>query len=244
VEDGLLPANPALRLGRYYRRADQPKPEISPLTREEVALFLKAAREHAPREYPLFLCAVRTGLRLGELLGLQWGDIDFTGRFIEVRRNRVAGRTTTPKSGKIRRVDMSRQLTETLRALRTARKAEALRRGWRQVPEWVFCNEAGRPLDGDNLRHRVFYRILAKAGLRRIRFHDLRHTFASLLIQNRESLAYVRDQLGHASIQLTVDTYGHLVPGANRQAVDWLDDAFDATDRHVSATGDDNGVTG
>ena len=64
-----------------------------------------------------------------------------------------------------------------------------------------------------------------KAQLRRVRFHDLRHTFASLLIAQGESLAYVRDQLGHASIQLTVDTYGHLIPGANRQAVDRLDDA-------------------
>jgi integrase len=88
----------------------------------------------------------------------------------------------------------------------------------------VFCNEEGNPLDGDNLRHRVFYKVLAKAGLRRIRFHDLRHTFASLLIQNGESLTYVRDQLGHSSIQVTIDISGHLIPGANRQAVDRLDD--------------------
>ena len=66
----------------------------------------------------------------------------------------------------------------------------------------------------------MFYRWLGKAGLRRIRFYDLPHSYASPLIQNGESLAYVRDQFGHASIQLTVDTYGHLVPGANRQAVD------------------------
>jgi integrase len=239
VEDGRLPANPAFRLGRYYRRADQPKPEIFPLTRDEVATFLKAARQHAPREHPLFLCAVRTGMRLGELLGLQWGDVDFNGRFIEIRRNLVAGRLTTPKSGKTRRVDMSAQLTETLRTLLTARKAEALHKGWGQVPEWVFCGEDGKPLDGDNLRHRVFYRVLAKAGLRRLRFHDLRHTYASLLIQNGESLAYVRDQLGHASIQLTVDTYGHLVPGANRQAVDRLDDA---TERNPQAAGKESGT--
>lgn len=240
VEDGLLPANPAFRLGRYYRRADLPKREILPLTREEVSAFLKAARQHAPREYPLFLCAVRTGMRLGELLGLQWGDVDFNSRFIEIRRNRVAGRLTTPKSGKTRRVDMSAQLTETLRGLLTTRKAEALRKGQGQVPEWVFCSEDGGPLDGDNLRHRVFYRVLAKSGLRRIRFHDLRHTFASLLIQNGESLAYVRDQLGHASIQLTVDTYGHLVPGANRQAVDRLDDPADGDKRDLRATSKDN----
>src|SRR3954452_7522861 len=67
--------------------------------------------------------------------------------------------------------------------------------------------------------------ILEKAELRRVRFHDLRHTFASLLIQQGESLAYVRDQFGHKSVQITVDVYGHLVPGGNRGPVDRLDDA-------------------
>jgi integrase len=123
---------------------------------------------------------------------------------------------------------MSAQLTHVLRETLTARKEETLRRGWQHLPDWAFCNAEGKPLDGDNLRSRVFYKVLAKAGLRRVRLHDLRHTFASLLIQQGESLAYVRDQLGHASIQLTVDTYGHLIPGANRQAVDRLDDATPA----------------
>ncbi len=240
VEDGLLPANPALRLGRYYRNGDHPKAEIHPLTREEATVFLDAARQHAPGEHPLFLCALRTGMRLGELLGLQWGDIDFHGRFMEVRRNLVAGRITSPKNGKTRRVDMSKQLTQALKTLLTARKAEALRTGWGQVRDWVFCNEEGGPLDGDNLRRRVFYKLLAKAGLRRIRFHDLRHTYASLLIAQGESLPYIRDQLGHSSIQVTVDIYGHLIPGANRQAVDKLDDA---TGRNPDATDKDEGAT-
>jgi len=73
-----------------------------------------------------------------------------------------------------------------------------------------------------SLKNRHFYRCLEKAELRRIRFHDLRHTFATLLLQNGESLAYVKDQLGHSSIRMTVDVYGHLVPGANRQAVNKL----------------------
>src|SRR5688572_18828291 len=67
--------------------------------------------------------------------------------------------------------------------------------------------------------------MLTKAGLRHIRLHDLRHTFASLLLQQGESVVYVKEQLGHGSIQITVDTYGHLIPGANRGAVDRLDDA-------------------
>lgn len=225
VEDGHLTGNPAFRLGKHIRQGDHMKPEIRPFTREEAAAFLAVAKDSAPREYPLFMTALRTGMRLGELLGLEWGDIDFAGRFIEVRRNRVAGRVTTPKSGKGRRIDMSSQLTEILRGLLTHRKEERLKRGWSELPDAVFCTEGGTPLDGDNLRHRVFYKTLDRAGLRRIRFHDLRHTFATLLIQNGESLAYIRDQLGHSSIQITVDTYGHLVPGANRQAVDRLDDA-------------------
>jgi integrase len=132
------------------------------------------------------------------------------------------------------------------KGLLTARKEETLRRGWGEVPTWVFCNADGSPLDGDNLRQRVFYKVLAeykvlaKAGLRRIRLHDLRHTFASLLIQNGESLAYVKDQLGHSSIQVTVDTYGHLIPGANRAAVDRLDDA---TSRNPAATTNEKWAT-
>jgi integrase len=240
VEDGHLSANPAFRLGRFYRQADHPKPEIQPLTQEEVQRFLDVVRQHTPREYPLFLCAVRTGMRLGELLGLQWSDLDFRGRFLEVRRNRVAGRTTTPKNGKSRRVDMSTQLAAVLNALLVMQKEDTLRQGWGEVPAWVFCNEAGRPLDGDNLRYRVFYKVLALAGLRRIRFHDLRHTFASLLLQNGESLVYVKEQLGHSSIQVTVDTYGHLIPGANRAAVDRLDDAIS---RNPDATTNEKGAT-
>jgi integrase len=107
VEDGHLSANPAFRLWRYYQKADHPKPRIQALTPEEVQRFLDVARQQAPREYPLFLCLVRTGLRLGKLLALQWGDLDVHGRFLEVRRNLVAGRITTPKNGKIRRVDIS-----------------------------------------------------------------------------------------------------------------------------------------
>jgi len=85
---------------------------------------------------------------------------------------------------------------------------------------------------------------LAKAGLRYIRVHDLRHTFASLLIQNGESLAYVKEQMGHHSITITVDTYGHLVPGGNKAAVDRLDDLETATIRNPGATNDESVVSG
>jgi integrase len=222
-EDGLIAGNPASRLGRLIKNKER-KADVGALTRDEARDFLETVREHYPRHYPFFLCALRTGMRLGELLGLEWGDLDFRGGFIEVRRAHVKGRVTTPKNRKTRRVDMSRQLAEALRALQRERKREALAKGWGQVPDRVFVNEAGLVVDEWNLRRRVFYPALGKTGLRHIRLHDLRHTFASLLIQQGESLAYVKEQLGHGSIQITVDTYGHLIPGANRQAVDKLDD--------------------
>jgi integrase len=85
-------------------------------------------------------------------------------------------------------------------------------------------------------------KLLAKAGFPSLRIHDLRHTFASLLIQQGESLAYVKEQLGHHSIRITVDTYGHLVPGGNRQAVDKLDGLEKETVRNPDATNEMNTV--
>ena len=228
LEDGLVSANPASRLGRQIKGKDR-KADINPLTREEARALLATIAEHHPRYYTFFMCALRTGMRLGELRGLEWGDIDFRGGFIEVRQAYVKGQITTPKNHKRRRVDMSPQLAETLKALRTERKKESLAKGWKERPEWVFVNDVGQVIDEGNLRGRVFYPALAKTGLRHIRIHDLRHTFASMLLQNGESLVYVKDQLGHSSIQITVDIYGHLVPGANRQAVARLDDDVSIT---------------
>jgi integrase len=222
VEDALLPANPAFRMGKHLRAGDELPAEIQPLTRVEAHALLEKAETLFPAYWPLFLCALRTGMRLGELIALQWGDIDFSARLIHVRRNRVSGKLTSTKNKQWRRVDMSRALTQALRQLRAGRKKAALKAG-KPGPPWVFLTPDGHPVDGDNLRNRVFYRLLEKAELRQIRFHDLRHTYASLLIQQGESLAYVQQQLGHSSIQVTVDIYGHLIPGANRAAVDRLD---------------------
>jgi len=160
------------------------------------------------------------GAGQGELIGLQWGDIDWSGNFIEVRRANWNGHVSTPKSGRGRRVDLSDALARILADHCRAAAAEVLKEG-QPMPEWVFTSIEGTALDAANLR-KVFARALKKAGLRQIRFHDLRHTFASWLLGNGESPVYVKEQLGHSSIQITVDTYGHLIPGANREAVNRL----------------------
>jgi integrase len=192
VEDELLMANPALRTGKYLRQGDEAKREIEPLARPEITHLLAVTKEHLPRWHPLLLCALRTGLRQGELLALRWADVDFAGRFIAVSQNLVRG-ATTPKNHQRRRVDMSGQLAEVLAAERLRQRQ--LKTG-KDRPEAVFPSADGTMLDEANVRH-MFYRILDKAELRRIRFHDLRHTFATLPILQGESLAYVRDQMGH-----------------------------------------------
>jgi len=208
-----------------------------PLTAEEVERLLDAAREtdreRAERpmkditpSYCLFLLtAVRTGVRLGELLGIQWGDLDFYGRFIEVKRQWNRAMYSPTKSGKMRRVDISRQRCEALQQARDARTVELAVQGRELNPtEPVFRSGAGGPLQESNVRRRLLSPCLQRAGLRQIHPHVLRHTFASLLLSNGEPITYVKEQLGHASIQLTVDTYGHLIPGANKAAVDKLDE--------------------
>jgi integrase len=235
VDDGHLQANPAFRMGKHLRTDGALKNEMQPWTPEEEQTFLRYVEQHAAHWHPFFLCALRTGMRLGELLAVEWRDLDFDARLISVRRAWVGGATTTPKNRKGRKIDMSVKLAETLRALRTAQRKRAWQRN-EVPPETVFVmpdlirldgeerkHITGGRVDGDNLRRRVFGPLCAKAQVPEIRIHDLRHTFASRLIANGESLAYVRDQLGHSSIQVTVDIYGHLVPGANRAAVDRLD---------------------
>ena len=224
VEEQIITVNPATKLSKFYKQSPVVHEEIQPLNAEEVSVFLSAVLDRpASKEYfPFFLCAVHTGLRAGEFIGLKWGDLDFRGKFLMVRRSFTRGRIEPPKTSKVHRVDMSDALLMEFQALKKRRRKEYLKKGANEIPEWVRCNREGNPLEYYNLKHRHFGKCLEHAKLRRIRFHDLRHTFASLLIQNGESLAYVKDQLGHSSIKMTVDVYGHLVPGANREAVNRL----------------------
>jgi integrase len=140
-----------------------------------------------------------------------------------VQHNYVRREHTTTKSKKSRRVDLSRELRKSLLDLRDKRLLEAFLKGKENIADdLVFPSPDGAVLDPDNLYHRYFQ--LTKTGLRKIRLHVLRHTFGSLLLQNGATLVYVKEQMGHSSIQITADIYGHLVPGANVSYVDLLDE--------------------
>jgi integrase len=232
VEDGLLPANPAARLGKFIRSDVLPQERLDPLTREEATHLLETAEATMPEHYPALLTLARTGLRFGELAALKPEDLDFRDRALLVRRGSYKGHISTPKNGKGRRVDMSRQLAAVLQGHLSLREAEAVVAGQAASP-YLFPGPNGGPLPYDWFIGSIWRPLLRRAGLRVRGPHQLRHGFATQLIAQGESLAYIRDQLGHHSIRLTVDTYGHLIPGANRQAVDRLDDT---TGRNLYAT--------
>jgi integrase len=239
IEDGKAHINPAAMMGKHNKKdAGTSDKKISPLTREETQILLDKAEKDLAHYHPLFLCAARTGIREGELIALKGTDLDFTNRLIDVQRNISRGKVTLPKNGKTRKVDMSKTLAVSLNELLSRKRATALRNeiekpaGERRdgaavvneaMENWLFTTPKAARLEPSNLR-KVFFKLLTDAKLRRVRFHDLRHTFATALIEQGEGLAYVRDQMGHSSIKVTVDIYGHLVPGGNRQAVDKLDE--------------------
>lgn len=236
IEDGHTTANPASGVLRRTRGEVAQRRATDFLTREEGASLLDVVRRDEPAWYAFVLTLARTGMRLGEAVALQWDDIDWRGGFVEVRRSYSKRRLSTPKSGKGRRVDLSDQLLEVLAGRHVGAKKAALRTG-EPLAVWVFPgDDAVGPLDTDNFRRRQWRRCVERAKLRAIHPHVLRHTYASLLIAQGESLAYVRDQLGHHSIQITVDTYGHLVAGGNRAAVNRLDDRRPLDSRAADAT--------
>ena len=227
IDDGLIFVNPAARLGRPLHLSSSPKDrehQIKAMDRDQLCSFLKAAASSDPRRYALWLLLARTGMRLGEAFGLQWKDLDYERREIIVERALSPQRqVSTPKTGRSRRVDMSLELRGALRRLQRGRNEEKLLQGWADYPPWVFCTRVGTALEPSRVE-KAFKRVLKAAKLpQHFTPHSLRHTYASILLQQGESPAYVQRQLGHASIQLTVDTYGRWLPMGNKAAVDRLD---------------------
>jgi integrase len=229
-DDELIRENPAEGLSRtlrLVRSKETRREEIKALDREQLGKLLAAARTEDAALYPLVLTLVRTGMRMGEARALQWDDVDLDRREIRIARAMSAGEIDTPKSGHGRTVDMSAQLADVLRR-------RSLQRG---SVAWVFPSEAGTPLDHHNVAKR-FRRLLKDASLpAHVHLHCLRHTFASVLLADGVSPAYVQEQLGHASIELTVGTYGRWLRKKAPGAVDALDEAPFATAVAVGADG-------
>jgi len=216
--DGLVARNPAARIGELMRRVDRRVGTETNLvdswTPEEVEILLGVAQEHEPRFHPALAVLFYTGVRRGELLGMKWEDVDFERRRLHVRRAFVRGRITLPKSGRGRHVAMASALGSLLLDVLALRRREALALGWAETPEWVFPSQTGTPIDQDNFE-RSWRRVRRRAqalGVRPLRLHCARHTWASLALASGKSVRWVADQLGHADPALTLRVYAHVIP--------------------------------
>jgi integrase len=239
--DDLIPSNPAARFGRFFDARHDPREHVTVLDAGDVATVFQAATKWYPDHELAVRVLFQTGMREGELLGLQWDDIDWPRNLIDLRRT-VAVRggrwiVNTPKSGKLRTVDLPAVLTGRLRELYSIRQAEAAVAG-KEMSRWVFpsATDPGKPLNDAWLRDRVWRPLLVKAGVRHVRVHDARHTYASLMLRRGVPIVYVSRQLGHSSIQVTVDLYGTFVPGADRHHVEALAEAIEEAGRQPNAT--------
>ncbi|MBA2278613.1 MAG: tyrosine-type recombinase/integrase [Chloroflexia bacterium] len=182
----------------------------------------------------LWRLALLTGMRRGELLGVMWEDLDLDRGTLAVRRTLSRGKGGTwelgqPKTASGRRaIALPASCVAALRKHRARQAEDRLRLGplW-QDHGFVFTNETGGPLHVNSLIHR-FQKLIAAAAVPTIRFHDLRHTSATLLLAQGVHPKIVQERLGHADISMTLNRYSHVMPGMQRQAADTLDAALDA----------------
>jgi integrase len=195
-----------------------PKVEMKCWDSASVATFLKAAK--ADRLLGMYVLALSSGMRQGELLGLQWGDIDFAASVVTVRRSleELSGkvRLKSTKTGNSRRIDLPPFAVDALRDHRAAMLAEG------NIAAPVFCAPGGGFLRKGNVYRRSFIPLVTAAEVPRIRFHDLRHTHATLLLQAGENAKVVSERLGHANIRITLGTYSHVLPTMQKGAADKL----------------------
>ena len=192
--------------------------EMACLTADEVSKLLEAADDQI---MPLLAVACFAGLRQGEILGLKWGDVDFVhGNIRVVRTYGQDFGFSEPKSSASRRaVPIPRFLVSILKRLYESK-------GYPGPDKLVFPNSAGKPQNRRNLITRAFETALTDAEVRRIRFHDLRHTYASLCIAAGMDPKALQRAMGHASISMTMDTYAHLFPGSYERPLARLEGLF------------------
>ncbi|MDP6783407.1 MAG: site-specific integrase [Dehalococcoidia bacterium] len=227
VRQGYLGRNPA-------EMVDPPSPKkkaMRTLTPGEVLALLETAQDSY--YYPIIYTAVSSGLRQAELLGLRWRDLDLDLLSISVSqvlyKRRGVCLFTEPKTAHSRRrVSMTPKLAIYLREYRAERESLYLELERSLTPDdLVFASVEGKPMDPGVLSH-AFHRMAGEAGLGGVRFHDLRHTFASLMLLRGAKPKVISEALGHSSVAFTMDTYSHIIEGMQEDAMALLDEVLPA----------------
>ncbi|MDY7046405.1 site-specific integrase [Virgibacillus sp. M23] len=215
---GMINRNPATLV-------DAPKvvkKEVEVWNQDEINIFLNVAKDS--RYYHAFLLALTTGMRQGEILGLRWKDIDIENETISVvqtlsHKGQELSAGAKTDSGNRRISIDSNTLSQVLKH-RTLQKEEMMVNSplYNSHNDLVVRTSTGLPLSPRNLL-RSFYSIIDKSGIKKIRFHDLRHTHASLLLKQGVNPKIVSERLGHANVRITLDTYSHLLPNLQKETV-------------------------
>jgi integrase len=187
--------------------------EMHTIPAEQLNAFLREAKNSGV--YELYYLDLATGLRRGELLGLKWSDIDLKTGIIHVKRQvaRVNGEikeVPLKTKNSYRNIAISKAAVEMLSEMKS-----------RNLSEYVFPSATGEPISPDSVNN-MLHRVLKRAGLPSIRFHDMRHTFATLALQNGVDIKTVSGMLGHFSAGFTLDTYAHVTTGAQREAANTM----------------------
>jgi integrase len=215
--------NPVRDMEKPKGQSEHKDKELNIVTPAEILTLLDAVPDL--KHKTLFMAAVTTGLRQGELLGLKWSDINMFNNQIHVKRTYNHFRFYEPKTKRSRRkVDVPPQMMKQFKTWKLACPANDL--------DLVFPNETGGPMSSLNMYNRKFLSAIKKAGLQ-IHFNDLRHTWISLLIDQGENIKYIQNQAGHASIKTTIDTYGHLMKDINREAASRLGETIFETGHNL-----------
>jgi len=210
VRHNYITVNPVRDAERPRNQGKISRQGINVLNPEQINAFLDKVTSQ--KYHTLFLIAIMTGAREGELLGLKWSDIDFQKKQLQIRRTFNHGRFFEPKTkGSTRNIDLSPTVIRELIKWKLASMKNEL--------DLIFSNEIGSPIDCLNMVKRYFYPALKASGCPRIRFHDLRHTYASLLIEQGENIKYISSQLGHTNPTTTLNIYAHLMKQDNQEAV-------------------------
>ena len=204
-----------------------PKQEMKALSGEQAQHFLAVAKDDQLEA--LYVLALTTGMREGELLGLKWEDVDFERKKVQVRRtiSRIPHQgfqVAEPKTQKSQRnIHLTNLALESLLRHRVRQSEARLSAGplWNEQG-WIFCNAVGNPIEVTNMIKRSFRPLLVKAGVPQITFHCLRHSTASLLLSLGIHPKIVQELLGHSQITLTLDTYSHVLPSLQGEALDRL----------------------
>ncbi len=207
--------------------------EFRTLTAEEARQLGRVAQ--GSRWAPMLMLALTTGLRQGELLGLKWADIDPAARILQVRRQYERdGSFSSPKASSQRRLDLAPSELLALGIQRESQDRDRERFGATYIEQdLVFATHQGRPLIHRNV-FREFKRLLKKAALPPIRFHDMRHTNATLMLGQGVHPKVVQERLGHSQVSITLNIYSHVLPGLGREAVERLGESLQLGDERQS----------